>query len=86
MTLYELSLEYEHTACVLHARIVELERERREADSEQRRLQLDGRLRPLRSMYRDTREMARHLKGYYEKQAPRRHARPRSLGEQKRRS
>lgn len=72
MTLYELSLEYEQTAAALHGRIAELERTMRETGDEQQRLKLDRRLRPLRSMYRDTRAVARHLNGYYDKFAPRR--------------
>lgn len=68
MTLYELSLEYAQTAAALRRRIVELERAGREADDENRRLQLEGRARPLRSMYRDVRAVARHLEHYYDKQ------------------
>ena len=71
MTLYELSLEYEQTAADLRRRIVELEHASREADSEVRRLQLEGRIRPLRNMYRDVRAVARHLGHYYEKHTPR---------------
>ena len=71
MTLYELSLEYQQTAAMLRTRIVELERARTQADGEEQR-KLDGRLRPLRSMYRDVRAVARHLEGYYQKAAPRR--------------
>lgn len=74
MTLYELSLEYEQTAADLRRRIVELEHASRETDSEDRRLQLEGRIRPLRNMYRDVRAVARHLEHYYEKHAPRRPA------------
>ena len=70
MTLYELSLEYARTAADLRRRIVELEHAGRETDSEARRLQLEGRARPLRSMYRDVRAVARHLEHYYEKQRP----------------
>lgn len=72
MTLYELSLEYEQTAAMLRGRISELERALREAGDEQRRIQLDRRLRPLRSMYRDVRCVARHLNSYYRKFTPRR--------------
>ena len=72
MTLYELSLEYEQTAADLRCRIVELERACREAADEGRRQQLDGRIRPLRSMYRDVRAVARHLEHYYAKHAARR--------------
>ena len=70
MTLHELALEYEQTAAALRGRIAELERERREA-GEARRLQLDGRIRPLRTMYRDVRAVARHLGHYYDKYVPR---------------
>ena len=74
MTLYELSLEYARTAADLRRRIVELEHAGRETDSEARRLQLEGRARPLRSMYRDVRAVARHLEHYYEKHTPRQKA------------
>ena len=72
MTLYELSLEYEQTAAMLRQRISELERAMKEAGDEPRRAQLARRLRPLRSMYRDTRAVARYLSGYYKKFTPRR--------------
>ena len=71
MTLYELSLEYEQTAAMLRRRISELERAQKEAGNELRRVQLDRRLRPLRSMYRDTRAVARYLSSYYRKFTPR---------------
>lgn len=74
MTLYELSLEYAETAAALRRRIVELEHASRAAGDEGRRLQLEGRIRPLRSMYRDVRAVARHLEGYYQKHLPRRSA------------
>ena len=74
MTLYELSLEYEQTAAVLRRRIVELERASREAGDEEGRCRLERRIRPLRSMYRDVRAVARHLEHYYEKHIPRRRA------------
>ena len=77
MTLYELSLEYEQTAAVLSRRISEMERAQKEASDEPRRAQLDRRLRPLRSMYRDTRAVARYLSDYYKKFTPRRAAGPR---------
>ena len=72
MTLYELSLEYEQTAAMLRQRISELERAQKETADERRRAQLDRRLRPLRSMYRDTRAVARYLNDYYRKFTPRR--------------
>ena len=72
MTLNELALEYEQTAAVLRGRISELERALKEAGDELSRARLDRRLRPLRSMYRDTRAVARYLSGYYRKFTPRR--------------
>ena len=86
MTLYELSLEYEQTAALLRGRISELERAMKETDDEPRRAQLDRRLRPLRSMYRDTRAVARYLSDYYKKFTPRRAAAACGPWEQKRRS
>ena len=71
MTLYELSLEYKQTAANLRCRIAELECASREARDEEDRHRLEGRIRPLRSMYRDVREVARHLEYYYEKCTPR---------------
>ena len=76
MTLYELALEYEQSAALLRGRISELERAMREAGDELSRARLDRRLRPLRSMYRDTRAVARYLNGYYRKFTPRRAAGP----------
>ena len=76
MTLYELSLEYEQSAALLRQRISELERAMREAGDEPARARLDRRLRPLRSMYRDARAVARYLSGYYKKFTPRRPAGP----------
>lgn len=72
MTLYELALEYAQTAADLRRRILELEHAGKAADSDQLRLQLEGRARPLRSMYRDVRAVARHLEHYYDKCTPRR--------------
>ena len=86
MTLYELSLEYERTAAMLRERISELERAQKESGDELRRAQLDRRLRPLRSMYRDVRAVARHLDGYYQKFTPRRPVRTRGPWEHRRRS
>ena len=83
MTLYELSLEYEQTAAILRQRISELEQAQKEAGDELCRARLGRRLRPLRSMYRDTRAVARHLNGYYEKFTPRRAVR--TLGARDRR-
>ena len=86
MTLYELSLEYEQTAAMLRERISELERAMKEAGDELGRARLDRRLRPLRSMYRDTRAVARYLNNYYRKFTPRRGTGARGPREQRRRS
>lgn len=69
MTLYELSQEYQEAAEMLRARIAELERVCREEADSRRRVQLDRRIRPLRSMYRDTRTTARYLEGYYQRKS-----------------
>ena len=84
MTLYELSLEYEQTAALLRGRISELERAMRETDDELSRARLDRRLRPLRSMYRDVRAVARYLNDYYRKFTPRRGIRAFGPREQRR--
>ena len=84
MTLYELSLEYAQAAAALRQRISELEQAQKAAGTEQRKVQLDRRLRPLRSMYRDTRAVARHLEGYYTKCTPRRPVRTPGAGKRKR--
>ena len=72
MTLYELALEYEQTTALLRGRISELERAQKETGDELSRARLDRRLRPLRSMYRDARAVARYLNDYYRKFTPRR--------------
>lgn len=48
-------------------------------------MQLEGRARPLRSMYRDVRAVARHLERYYEKHSPRQ-AGPAAAPQRKRRA
>ena len=70
MTLYELSLEYEQAAAGLRRRMEQAGKEVPEGD----RRQLEGRIRPLRSMYRDVRAVARHLEHYYDKHTPKRTA------------
>lgn len=65
MKIYELAEEYEEAADVLRGRIRQLEQERGGTEDEDQRVQLDGRLRPLRAMYRETRSVARHLERYY---------------------
>lgn len=63
MTLFELAQQYQEAAGALRGRIAQLERAA--AQGEEDRLQLEGRLRPLRAMYRETRAIARYLEGYY---------------------
>lgn len=65
MTINELAMEYGRAAALLKERIRLLEAEKTQTDDEDSRLQLDGRLRPLRAMYRETRSVERHLEGYY---------------------
>lgn len=65
MNIYELAMEYGHAAELLRGRIRQLEQEKKQTEDEQTQLQLDGRIRPLRVMYRETRDTARHLEGYY---------------------
>lgn len=67
VTLYDLSLEYDSAAQALRERICRLEEEQNREKDGERRLLLAHRLRLLRSMWRDTREVARHLEHYYEK-------------------
>ena len=70
MTLYELSIEYARSADLLWGRISALEREKKGEPDEGRRNQLEGRIRPLRAMYRETRAVARRLERYYVKFTP----------------
>ena len=66
MTIYELGMEYGAAAALLLGRIAELEQALAELEGgEPARQQLEGRLRPLRAMYRETRAVARHLQNYY---------------------
>ena len=65
MNIYELAMEYGHTAELLRGRIRQLEQEKKLTEDEETRLQLDGRIRPLRAMYQETRDVERHLEGYY---------------------
>ena len=65
MNIYELAMEYGHTAELLRGRIRQLEQEKKLTEDEQEVLQLDGRIRPLRATYHETRSVARHLEGDY---------------------
>lgn len=66
MTLYELSQQYGQAAAALRDRIRKLEMAELEAeDNEEKRRQLQGRMRPLRAMYRETRRIEKYLANYY---------------------
>lgn len=65
MNISELAMEYGEAAELLRGRIRQLEREKELTGDEEQLLRLDRRLRPLRAMYRDTRDVARHLERYY---------------------
>jgi hypothetical protein len=62
-----LSLEYDQTAGMLKEHIRLLESLRAEETDAREQLLLDGRLRLLRSMWRDTKAVAVHLEHYYER-------------------
>lgn len=64
MTIEELALEYSRSAALVRQRIRELEQALEQADDAER-LQLEGRIRPLQAIYRDTRQVARYLERYY---------------------
>lgn len=64
MTIYELGVEYAMAAAMLQGRIRQLEELLEQAGDEGERQQLEGRIRPLRVMCRETRAVARHLQGY----------------------
>ena len=67
MTLSELSGQYRAGAEALRARALDLEGRRQgEADAAARRL-LDGRIRLLRAMWREARELAALCEHYYER-------------------
>lgn len=65
MNISELAMEYGEAAELLRGRIRQLEQEKELTGDEEQLLRLDRRLRPLRAMYRDTRDVARHLERYY---------------------
>lgn len=65
MKISELAEEYGESVNALRGRIRQLEQEKSMTEDEDARFRLDGRLRPLRAMYRETRSVARHLERYY---------------------
>ena len=66
MTLLELSGEYRASAAALRERVLLLEHRLRGADGDGRRL-LEGRIRLLRAMGREARELAVLCERYYER-------------------
>ena len=62
-----VGVDVEHRACI---RRLQFEEEKKLTEDEERQLQLEGRIRPLRAMYRETRDVARHLEGYYARTDP----------------
>ena len=75
LTIYELGVEYAMAAAMLQGRIRQLEELLEQAGDEGERQQLEGRIRPLRVMCRETRAVARHLQGYYLRGRPAREGR-----------
>ena len=65
MTISELAEEYSRSAALVRQRITELERDLEGTEDEELRLRLDRRIRPLRAMFRETRQVARYLERYY---------------------
>lgn len=65
MTIHRLADEYSQSAALLRGRIRELEERYKGTKDEGEQHQLERRLRPLRAMYRETRDVARHLEHYY---------------------
>ena len=70
----QLAREYVRSAELLRGRIAELEHALLESGDPEAQARLDRRLRPLRAMYRDTREVARTLERYAPRQQLRRRA------------
>lgn len=65
MTIPQLAEEYRRSADMVRQRIAELERAMEETEDEELRFRLDSRIRPLRTIYRQTRDTARYLESYY---------------------
>ena len=67
MTLFELSAEYQANAAVLRERTLLLERQQREAADEASRVRLASRIKLLRTMWGEARELAVLCEHYYDK-------------------
>ncbi|MGN8898027.1 hypothetical protein [Flavonifractor sp. HCP28S3_F3] len=67
MTLLELSVEYRTNAEALQERALLLERQQREGMDEASRVRLDDRIKLLRTMWREARDLAVLCERYYER-------------------
>ena len=67
MTLLELSVEYRATASALRERALLLEGQQREMRDEAQRLRLADRIKLLRTMWREARDLAVLCERYYER-------------------
>ena len=67
MTLLELSVEYRASAAALRERALLLENQQREEWDESRRMRLEDRIKMLRTMWREARDLAVLCERYYER-------------------
>jgi hypothetical protein len=67
MTLMELSAQYRSQAELLRGRIEQLQRRYARSRSKKERLELEGRIRLLTSMHRDTVDVAALTEHYYDR-------------------
>ena len=67
MTLLELSVEYRASATALRERALLLESQQREERDEGRRMRLEDRIKMLRTMWREARDLAVLCERYYER-------------------
>jgi len=67
MTLMEMSAQYRDQAEVLRQRIDQLQRRYAKSRSKGERLELEGRIRLLTSMHRDTVDVAALTEHYYDR-------------------
>lgn len=67
MTLLELSTEYRASAAALRERALLLEHQQQEEWDETRRVRLEDRIKMLRTMWREARDLAVLCERYYER-------------------
>lgn len=67
MTLLELSVEYRASAAALRERALLLESQKREEWNEANRMQLADRIKLLRTMWREARDLAVLCERYYDR-------------------